>query len=472
MPELTMTIAGREAPTLETLSVEDPATGSETDIAPNCTAEQVDSAMNAASTAFEGWREDRVERQRALKRLAETMTIHLDELAELITTEEGKPLSESRSEIEGAIGELRYFGDFEIDDDVLQDNLHATVKVVRRPIGVVAAITPWNFPLGTAVAKIAPALAAGCTMVLKPSPFTPLSCLRFGELTREVLPAGVLNVLSGSDQVGAWMSEHPIPRMTSFTGSVATGKRVAAAAATDLKRITLELGGNDPAIILDDADVSKVADGLFANAFGNCGQICVAIKRVYVPEELHDELIEALVGRATSAQVGDGHEEGTEIGPLVNKVQLGRVAGLVKDAVSHGARVAAGGETMPQPGYFFEPTILTDLDDTVRIVSEEQFGPALPILRYRDIKDALRRANDSHFGLGASIWTSDPDRGAALADSLDSGTVWVNTHQEAIAGQPCAGFKWSGIGVEGGPWGFISFTEVQARHIARDQFNT
>ena len=226
MSELMMTIDGREAPTLATLSVEDPATGAVTAIAPNCTSEQLDSAMQAASNAFPGWRQDRGERQRALRGLAEAMTTHLDELAELITTEEGKPLSESKSEIEGATGELLYFADFEAHDDVLQDNPRATVKVIRRPIGVVGAITPWNFPLGTSVAKIAPALAAGCTMVLKPSPFTPLSCLRFGELTREVLPAGVLNVLSGSDQVGAWISEHPIPRMTSFTGSVATGKRV------------------------------------------------------------------------------------------------------------------------------------------------------------------------------------------------------------------------------------------------------
>jgi len=467
MSDLTMTIAGGEVPMLATISVEDPATGAPTAIAPQCTADQLDDAMNAANSAFGEWRQDRVARQRALKELADTMESHLAELAELITTEEGKPLSESRSEIEGAVGELRYFGDLQVSDDVLRDDIHTTVKVIRRPIGPVAAITPWNFPLGTSVAKIAPALAAGCTMVLKSSPFTPLSCLRFGELTREVLPPGVLNVISGSDQVGAWMAEHPIPRMTSFTGSVATGKRVAAAAAPDLKRITLELGGNDPAILLEDADIAKVADGLFANAFGNCGQICVAIKRVYVPDRLHDELVEALVARASAVKVGDGHEEGTQIGPLVNRTQLERVSGLVQDAVNHGARVAVGGDVMRQPGYFFEPTILTEIDDSARIVSEEQFGPALPILRYRDLGDALRRANDSHFGLGASIWTSDPDRGAAIADSLDSGTVWINTHQDAIAGQPCAGFKWSGIGVEGGPWGLISFTEVQAIHVAR-----
>lgn len=464
---MTMTIAGSEVPTLATMSVEDPATGAAVAMAPECTAEQLDEAMNAASSAFGGWRRDREVRQQALKALADTVEAHLTELAELITTEEGKPLSESRSELEGAIGELRYFGDLEVFDDVLRDDTKSAVKVVRRPVGPVAAITPWNFPIGTSVAKIAPALAAGCTMVLKSSPFTPLSCLRFGELTRDVLPPGVLNVISGSDQVGAWMAEHPIPRMTSFTGSVATGKRVAAAAAPDLKRLTLELGGNDPAILLEDADIAKVADGLFANAFGNCGQICVAIKRVYVPDRLHDELVEALVARASAAKVGDGHNEGTQIGPLVNERQRERVSDLVKDAVDHGAHVAAGGDIMDQPGYFYEPTILTDIDDSVGIVSEEQFGPALPILRYRDIADALRRANDSHFGLGASIWTSDPDRAAAFADSLDSGTVWINTHQDAVAGQPCAGFKWSGIGVEGGPWGLTSFTEVQAIYVAR-----
>jgi acyl-CoA reductase-like NAD-dependent aldehyde dehydrogenase len=381
--------------------------------------------------------------------------------------EEGKPLRESRSELGDVVNDLRYFSTLAVPAEIVRDDERTAVRVLRRPVGPVAAITPWNFPLGTAIAKIAPALSAGCTVVLKPSPYTPLSCLRFGELVRDVLPAGVLSVLSGSNEVGSWMTEHPVPRMISFTGSVATGKRIASAAATDLKRVTLELGGNDPAIVLDDAVIDDIADGLFANAFSNCGQVCVAVKRVYVPSSLHDELVDALASRAKAAQVGDGSIETSDIGPLCNQMQFDRVSELVSDAASHGARFAAGGHAIAGPGHFFEPTIVTDVSDGLRLVDEEQFGPVLPIIRYDNLDDVLRRANATHFGLGASIWTSDIERGSELAPRVDSGTVWVNTHQSAVPGQPFGGVKWSGIGVEGGPWGLLGFTEVQAIHVAK-----
>jgi acyl-CoA reductase-like NAD-dependent aldehyde dehydrogenase len=303
---------------------------------------------------------------------------------------------------------------------------------------------------------------------VKPSPYTPLSCLLFGELSRGVLPPGVLNMLSGGNQVGAWMSEHPVPRMVSFTGSVATGKRIATAVAPDLKRMTLELGGNDPAIVLDDADVADVAGQIFSYAFVNCGQVCVAIKRVYVPERLHDDLVAALAERALAARVGDGSQDGTEIGPLGNAVQFNRISELVADAIRGGASIAAGGKAIPGPGYFFEPTIVHGVADAARIVSEEQFGPALPVLPYRKIEDAIQAANDTHFGLGASIWTGDPQRGAALAPRLEAGTVWVNTHRDAPAGQPGGGLKWSGTGVEGGLWGMHAYTDLQVVHVRPD----
>ncbi|MCU1495021.1 MAG: Aldehyde Dehydrogenase [Acidimicrobiaceae bacterium] len=467
MNDFTMTIAGQQSATIATYPVEDPATGAVIADAPACTPGQLDEAMRAAQSALVGWHSDRSRRQQALERLADSVEGHLEELAGVITTEEGKPLAEARSELGDAINDLRYFASLELPAELIRDDEHTVVRVLRRPVGPVAAITPWNFPLGTAVAKIAPALAAGCTMVLKPSPYTPLSCLRFGELGRDVLPPGVLNVVSGSNEVGAWMTEHPIPRMVSFTGSVATGKRIATMVAPDLKRVTLELGGNDPAIVLDDVDIEEAADGLFANAFGNCGQICVAIKRVYVPSSRHDELVEALVSRAKAAKVGDGHLSGTEIGPLCNKMQFDRVAELVEDAMDHGAKLAAGGRPIEGPGYFFEPTVVTGVSDGVRIVDEEQFGPALPIVSYDDLDDVLVRANATHFGLGASIWTGDPERGGAIATGVESGTVWVNTHQAAVPGQPFGGLKWSGIGVEGGRWGLIGYTELQAIHVAR-----
>lgn len=467
MFDLTMTVDGVAAPTHAVFPVEDPATNQIVAEAPECSSSQLDEAMQAASAAFHDWQRDRDRRGAALLCLADKLSENLDVLADVITTEQGKPLAESRSELSGTLEELRYFATLEVPVEIVCDNAEAAVRVLRRPCGPVAAITPWNFPIATAISKIGPALAAGCTMVLKSSPYTPLSCLLLGELSRDVLPAGVLNVVSGSNQVGAWMTEHPVPRMVSFTGSVATGKRVATAAAGDLKRVVLELGGNDPAIVLDDADIETVAEGLFTNTFHNCGQICVAIKRVYAPERLHDELVEALAARTRAAKLGDGHLPTTDIGPLCNKMQFDRVGELVSDAVDHGARVVTGGRRLEGAGYFFEPTIISGVGDGVRIVDEEQFGPVLPVMSYRDLDDAFQRANDTHFGLGASIWTADPERGSAIASGLEAGMVWVNTHQAAVAGQPGGGLKWSGIGVEGGPWGLISFTDLQVVHVAR-----
>jgi acyl-CoA reductase-like NAD-dependent aldehyde dehydrogenase len=467
MRQFTMTVGGSPAAAAATYPVENPATGEVLAEAPECSLEQLDEAMRAAAEAFTAWSSDAGQRRHGLEALAGTVEANLDELADLITSEQGKPLAEARGELGDVVNDLRYFATLELPDEVVRDDRRSAVKVLRRPVGPVAAITPWNFPLGTAVAKIAPALAAGCTMVLKPSPFTPLTCLRFGELTREVLPAGVLNVLSGSNELGAAMVEHPVPRAVSFTGSVATGKHIAAAAAPDLKRVVLELGGNDPAIVLDDADLESVADGLFSNAFSNCGQVCVAIKRVYAPERLYDDLVAALAERAQAAKVGDGHLDGTQIGPLCNRMQFERVGALVADALANGGTAVSGGAAIEGPGYFYEPTVIAGLSDGARLVDEEQFGPALPVLSYHDLDDALARANATHFGLGASIWSADPERAAAVAPRIEAGTVWVNTHQSAVPGQPFGGLKWSGIGVEGGRWGLIAFTEIQAVHVAR-----
>lgn len=462
-----MTIGGAQATTAVTFAVEDPATNEVIAHVPECTDAQMDQAMHAAEEAHHLWRQDRKLRQAALEELAAATESRLEELAATITSEEGKPLGEARSELGDAVNDLRYFASLELEDETIREDSRTVVRVVRRPVGPVAAITPWNFPLGTAVAKIAPALAAGCTVVLKPSPYTPLSCLMFGEVSRDVLPPGVLNVISGGNELGVKMTEHPVPRMVSFTGSVATGKKIAATVASDLKRLTLELGGNDPAVVLDDFDVEETADGLFANAFGNCGQICVAIKRVYVPSQRHDELVSALVARVEAAKVGDGHDIGTDIGPLCNKMQFERVNELVRDAAEHGGEIVTGGRPVNGPGYFFEPTVVVGLSGGARLVDEEQFGPALPVVSYDDLDDALVQANATHFGLGASIWTNDPERGARIARGIDAGTVWVNTHQSGVPGQPFGGLKWSGIGVEGGRWGLIGFTELQAIHVAR-----
>jgi len=467
MLDLTMTIAAKPEGSKRTFPVLNPANGEVVAYAPECTPELLNAAVMSANEAREPWLADPEARSSALLDIAAKVESNLEELAVLITKEQGKPLHEARDELGGAVGDLRYYAGLHMPVDTVADTHDLVVQVLRRPMGAVAAITPWNFPLGTAISKLAPALAAGCTVVLKPSPYTPLSSLRFGELVRDALPPGVLNVVSGDDSLGSLMTSHPLVRMISFTGSVATGKKIATAAAADLKRVLLELGGNDPAIVLDDADVDAVADGVFANAFANCGQICVAIKRVYAPRALYGQLVDALTDRALMARLGDGQAPGTVIGPLSNLAQRDRIEELVNDALGSGVRVATGGSVADGSGYFYEPTVLAGLNGNERIVVEEQFGPALPVVEYSDVEEAIAHANNSHYGLGASVWTSNPERGRTLAPQVESGTVWVNTHQSGIPGQPFGGLKWSGIGVEGGPWGMLAYTELQAIHTNR-----
>jgi len=467
MSEFTMTVGGMSVTAPATFGVVDPATGEVHAQAPDCSRQQLDEAMNAAAGAFKSWRRDEGARRKALHEAADLLMSRAAELAPVLTGEQGKPLQDATFEVIGAGIWLKYFADLELPREVIQDDDNAFVEVLRRPMGVVAAITPWNYPLVLASWKIGPALLAGNTMVLKPSPYTPLATLKMGELLREVFPPGVFNVISGGDALGSWMTGHDTPRKISFTGSVATGKKVAAAAAPDLKRVTLELGGNDPAILLDDVDPATVAEKVFAGAFQNNGQVCSAIKRVYVPEALYGDVVDALAAKARSAKVGNGMDEGVEYGPINNRPQFERVSELVADALAGGARAAAGGKPIDGPGFFFEPTILADLSDGSRIVDEEQFGPALPVISYRDLDDAVDRANGTHFGLSGSVWSADPERAAEVAGRLECGTAWVNTHLALSPQQPFGGFKWSGVGVENGPWGLYGFTEIQVLHRSK-----
>ena len=467
MSQYGMTIGGESVEAKETFDVVNPATGEVYTRVPDASAEQLDAAFTAAQQAYRTWRRDEAARRQALAAAGDLLMAKSGELAPVLTSEQGKPLAEATMEIIGAGWWLKHFAELEIPREVIQDDDRAFVEVVRRPMGVVAAITPWNFPLILACWKIAPALLTGNTMVLKPSPYTPVTTLAVGELLQDVLPAGVLNVVSGRDPLGAHMTAHPVPRKISFTGSVATGKRVAAAAADDLKRVTLELGGNDPAIILDDVDVAEVAPKLYGSAFQNNGQICSAIKRVYVPEALHDDLVEAVAEYARLAKVGNGLEEGVKLGPLNNRPQLERVSELVSDALARGARAVTGGKAIDGPGYFHEPTILAGVRDGFRIVDEEQFGPALPFVKYGSVDEAIARANGTLFGLGGSVWGGDLDRASQVADELECGSVWVNAHLDLHPGRPFGGFKWSGVGVENGRWGMEGFTEVQMRYQAK-----
>lgn len=456
-----MTIDGKAVKGSKRVGVINPATGKVFAEVPECSKGELDQAMEAARRAFPAWSRDIAARRKVLGECAAALQQPPEGLARTLTQEQGKPLMKAVQEIMGTALWCQYTASLEIPVEVLQNDASGRIEVRRKPLGVVAAITPWNYPVMLAMWKIAPALLAGNTVVLKPSPFTPISTLMMGEILRDIVPPGVLNVVSGSDELGAWMTSHPIPRKISFTGSVETGKKVAAAAAPDLKRITLELGGNDAAILLPDVDPAQVAPKIFWGAFENSGQICSAIKRVYVPERMYAEMLENLGQLAKGVKVGNGLDEGTELGPINNKPQFERVTELVEDAKKHGAKIVAGGSRVGKEGYFYAPTIVGEISDGVRLVDEEQFGPALPIIPYKDVDDAVRRANATHYGLSGSVWSKDRDRAVEVAAQLECGSAWVNQHLAIAPNLPFGGAKWSGIGVENGPWGLLGFTEIQ-----------
>jgi acyl-CoA reductase-like NAD-dependent aldehyde dehydrogenase len=469
MSEYTMTIDGLPASSPGTLKVINPATGEVFAEVPDCTREQLELAMQSAQRAYGGWKDDYEKRRAVMYACADALEANAERLGRLATLEQGMPLASGRASVAGAARNFRYYADLDIPRVTVQDDDAALVEIVRRPIGVIAAIKPWNVPIGMAVNTIAPAFRAGCTVVLKPSPFTPVVTVAMGEVLREIIPAGVLNVVSGGNELGQWMTEHPVPRGVSFTGSIATGKKVNVSAAADLKRVLLELGGNDAAIVLDDADPADVAEKLFWPAFRNSGQICMAIKRVFVPEELARPVVEALAAKARSVRVGNGLDEGVELGPINNKPQFERVKGLVAEAIADGAVAAAGGHPIEGDGYFFEPTILTNVAEGSRIVDEEQFGPALPILTYRTVPEAIERANATNYGLGASVWSADPLRAAEVAEKLEAGTVWVNTHMQLTHDAPFTGVKHSGLGSEMGLWSIYAYTDPQTVFRTRSQ---
>ena len=467
--QFTMTIDGQPASSPQTLKVVNPATGQVFAEVPDCTPEQLDVAMRGAQRAFAGWKDDYERRRAVMYACADALEANAEELGRLATMEQGMPLAGGVGGVLQAAGNFRYYADLDIPRITVQDDDDALVEIVRRPIGVIAAIKPWNVPIGMAVNTIAPAFRAGCTVVLKPSPFTPVVTVRMGEVLRDIVPAGVLNIVSGGNELGQWMTEHPVPRGVSFTGSIATGKKVNVAAAADLKRVLLELGGNDAAIVLDDADPVDVAEKLFWPAFRNSGQICMAVKRVFVPEAMEPQVVEALAAKARAVKVGNGLDEGTELGPINNKPQFERVKGLVAEAIAQGAVAVAGGHPMEGDGYFFEPTILTNVAEGTRIVDEEQFGPALPILTYRTVPEAVHRANATNYGLGASVWSADPLRAAAVAEQLEADTVWVNTHMQLTHDAPFTGMKWSGLGSEMGLWSIYAYTDPQTVFRTRSQ---
>ncbi|MEU9101265.1 aldehyde dehydrogenase family protein [Streptomyces sp. NPDC048361] len=434
-------------------AVIDPATGEAFDEAPDQQQDELDAVIDRAHRAWHGWRADPVARTTALREAADAVEGAGDDLARLLTREQGKPLAEAYAEVARTAARLRYFADLAPRTRRIADGRPVRSEIRWRPLGPVAAIVPWNFPLQLAAAKFAPALAAGNTVVLKPSPFTPLATRLLGSVLATVLPEDVLTVVTGREPLGARLASHPGIRHVTFTGSVATGRAVAEAAAASLARVTLELGGNDAAILLDDVDIDRIADRLFWAAFRNCGQVCMAVKRLYVPARLHADVVEALAQRAKTVAVGPGLNPETRLGPLNNAPQLTRIEQITQQALADGARAAAGGHRQDRPGYFFAPTILTDVPPGSAVVTGEQFGPVLPVLPYRSLDEAVDGANGTGFGLGGSVWGTDLDRAEAVAERLECGTAWINHHAELSLAQPFAGVKDSGVGVAGGPWG-------------------
>ncbi|MFI5307097.1 MAG: aldehyde dehydrogenase family protein [Polyangiales bacterium] len=467
MTSYTMTIDGEQQRAAQTFAVINPATEEEVGRAPSCSTEQLEAAVKAAERAFSTWKRDEAARRAAMRKGAELLQAKAAEIGRTLTLEQGKPIGQATGEVLGAAGQLKAAADMPLPYEVTRDNEKGRIEICYRPYGVVAGITPWNFPIMLAMSKIAPALLGGNTLVLKPSPFTPLSTLQLGEVLNQALPKGVLNVISGDNDIAAQLTAHPLVRKISFTGSVPTGKKVAQAAAGDLKRTTLELGGNDPAIVLDDADPAQIAPQLFWSAFMNCGQICIAVKRIYAPEAMLAPLVAGIAKLAREVKVGDGLDPQTQIGPINNAMQLERVSGLVADAKRRGAEVHAGGDRLPRKGYFFAPTVLTGLGDDAPIVAEEQFGPVLPVLPYRSLDDAIARANATTYGLGASVWSKDRARALEVAKEIDAGTVWINQHLALTADAPFGGAKHSGIGAAGGRWGVESFLQ---KHVINQRF--
>lgn len=459
------TINGKPVIGQKTFSVLNPATGEEVGRAPNMGAAELDAAVAAAKAAFPAWSaKSDEELQAACAAVTARIEAHAGELAELLTREQGKPLNGlgSRWELGGTVAWAGYTTGLSLPVKVLQDNEQGRVELHRKPLGVVGSITPWNFPVMIAIWHIMPALRTGNTVVVKPSPLTPLSTLRLVEIMNEVLPAGVLNVVTGDDtgefNLGGAMAAHSDIRKIVFTGSCATGQKVMRSAAETMKRLTLELGGNDAGIVLPDADPAAIAEGLFWGAFINNGQTCAAMKRLYVHESIHDAVCEALVAYAKNIPVGNGLEETSVLGPIQNRMQFDKVSRLVADAKGRG-KVLLGGEA--GEGLFFPPTIVSGLSNGDALVDEEQFGPALPVIKYSDIEDAIRMANDSPNGLGGSVWSSDRTAAKKVAARMECGSVWINKHGAIQPNAPFGGVKASGFGVEFAVEGLEEYTDIQ-----------
>jgi acyl-CoA reductase-like NAD-dependent aldehyde dehydrogenase len=464
--EFSLLIDGAAHPGAGRFDVMNPATGQAFAQCPRADEALLNSAVAAAKAAFPSWSRRPIDDRAALvTALADALEARSDEFTRLLTSEQGKPLDQAAYELMASVGTLRAFAAMRLETRTLRDDADGTVIEHRTPLGVVAAITPWNFPVILLVNKVGPALVAGNTMVVKPAPTTPLTTLLFGELCREILPAGVVNIICDENDLGQRLTSHPDIAKVAFTGSTATGRKVMQSAAGDIKRVTLELGGNDAAIVLDDVDVKEVASRVFHGAMLNAGQICVAVKRAYVPEAIYDPFCDELARLAQNMVVDGGTQQGAQIGPVQNRAQYEKVKAFLVDAAERGT-VIAGGTALDRPGYFIAPTIVRDIPNDARIVQEEQFGPILPVMSYSDVNDVIAKVNDSDYGLAGTVWGSDRARALEVAMRIDSGTVWVNQHMAIDPTIPFRGSKQSGLGGELGQEGLHEYTQAHIVNAA------
>jgi acyl-CoA reductase-like NAD-dependent aldehyde dehydrogenase len=466
-------INGQACESSQFMDVVNPATGQPFAQMAWSSSEQVDEAIKAAQNAFVTWsRTTDEERKNLLHQVASLVEENMPELMELITLETGKPLKGldgigAGMEVGGAAAWIHVNANYDIPVEVIQDDEQARVEVHRKPLGVVASITPWNWPLLIATWHITPALRAGNTVVIKPSPLTPVATARFVELANTILPPGVLNLVSGGPEVGRILTTHPGVAKITFTGSTPTGKTIMRSAADNMQRLTLELGGNDAGIVLPDVNVKEIAHKLVAATLNNNGQTCAALKRLYVHASIYEELGQEMADIVSQLKVGNGLEDGVDLGPLQNPNQLDIVKRLVAQAKETGARILCGGEPLAGEGYFYKPTVILDVDDSDPVVKQEQFGPLIPLIKYNDIDEVIVKANHLDFGLGSSVWSNNIEKAFEIAHQLEAGTTWINDHGSIQPDAPFGGIKQSGMGVEFGLHGLLELTRIHTVKLTK-----
>ncbi|PMD32632.1 aldehyde dehydrogenase [Hyaloscypha variabilis F] len=437
---------------------------------PLSTKTDIDAAIAAARAAFKTWRKTAVEdRKQRLRAFAEGLLLHKNEFAHLLTKEQGKPLAVAESEVDNAARWLTGTAELDIPVETVVETPTSLIKTKYVPLGVVVGIVPWNFPLMLLTGKVGPAVLTGNCIIIKPSPFTPYCGLKAIELAQRYFPPGVIQALSGDDSLGPQLTARSDIHKISFTGSTATGKRVMESASKHLTRITLELGGNDPAIICPDVDVQAVAEKMAGLAFLNSGQVCIAVKRIYVHENIYEEFRAAMVKKVESYGVGNGLQKDVFLGPVQNRLQFDRVKEFLDDIRQEKQVVCTGGDVLQtkERGFFVQPTIVDNPPDDSKIVREEPFGPVVPLLRWADEEEVIARANDSNAGLGASVWSSDVEHARCIGEELEAGSVWINQHMGIIPTAHFAGHKSSGIGGEWGVDGLRGYCNTQTVFVNR-----